>query len=173
VESKAATGGNIEEEMSYVVFLSLVEGAFWASLQGVGAGGDELQLCVESGDADTLATCFERALFMGATESDPFATIAGAVAAVRSSLGTFCPRVEKKLPGIVDYFGWCTWDTFYQDVTQEGVEAGLQSLVAGGASPKFVIDEGMTNGPPIFAYLVFGPGRVSHERLSRPIKAMV
>jgi hypothetical protein len=34
-------------------------------------------------------------------------------------------------------------------------------------------DEGMTNGPPIFAYLVFDPGRVSLERLSRPIKATV
>jgi hypothetical protein len=33
-------------------------------------------------------------------------------------------------------------------------------------------DEGMTNGSPIFAYLVFGPGRVSHERHSRPIKAV-
>jgi hypothetical protein len=32
----------------------------------------------------------------------------------------------------------------------------------------FVSDEGMINGPPIFAYLVFGPGRVYHERLSRP-----
>jgi hypothetical protein len=29
----------------------------------------------------------------------------------------------------------------------------------------------MTNGPPIFAYLVFGLGRVSLERLLRPIKA--
>jgi hypothetical protein len=36
-----------------------------------------------------------------------------------------------------------------------------------------VSDEGMTNGPPIFAYLVFGPGRVSLERISRPIKVMV
>jgi hypothetical protein len=35
-----------------------------------------------------------------------------------------------------------------------------------------LIDEGMTDGPPTFAYLVFGPGRVSLERLSRPIKAM-
>jgi hypothetical protein len=35
------------------------------------------------------------------------------------------------------------------------------------------IDEEMTNGPPIFAYLVFGPRRVSLEGLSRPIKAMV
>jgi hypothetical protein len=30
----------------------------------------------------------------------------------------------------------------------------------------------MINGPPIFAYLVFGPGRVSHKRLLRPIKAV-
>ncbi|KAL2348754.1 hypothetical protein Fmac_002754 [Flemingia macrophylla] len=35
---------------------------------------------------------------------------------------------KKKLPGIVDCFGWCTWDAFYQEVTQEGVEAGIQSL---------------------------------------------
>jgi hypothetical protein len=34
-------------------------------------------------------------------------------------------------------------------------------------------DEGMTNGPPIFAYLVFDPGRVSLERLLRPVKAAV
>ncbi|CAM0913000.1 unnamed protein product [Alopecurus aequalis] len=141
VESEPA--GGAEEDTSYVVFLPLVEGAFRASLQGGGAGGDELQLCVESGDADTRASYFDRALFVGAAESDPFAAITGAVAAVRSCLGTFRPRAEKKLPGIVDYFGWCTWDAFYQDVTQEGVEAGLQSLAAGGAPPKFVIiDDG-------------------------------
>jgi hypothetical protein len=35
-----------------------------------------------------------------------------------------------------------------------------------------VSDEGMTNRPPIFTYLVFGPGRASDERLSRPIKAV-
>jgi hypothetical protein len=33
-------------------------------------------------------------------------------------------------------------------------------------------DEGMTDGPPTFAHLVFGPGGVSQERLSRPIKAV-
>jgi hypothetical protein len=40
------------------------------------------------------------------------------------------------------------------------------------SSKSLNIDEGMTNGPPIFAYLVFGPGRASHGRLSRPIKAV-
>ncbi|KAF0901643.1 hypothetical protein E2562_003596 [Oryza meyeriana var. granulata] len=140
VESKAAADGGDD---AYVVFLPLVEGAFRASLQGGGAGGDELELCVESGDADTRAASFDRALFVGAAESDPFAAITGAVAAAKSCLKTFRLRSEKKLPCIVDYFGWCTWDAFYQDVTQEGVEAGLRSLTAGGAPPKFVIiDDG-------------------------------
>jgi hypothetical protein len=35
------------------------------------------------------------------------------------------------------------------------------------------VDKGMTNEPPIFVYLVFGPGRVSFERLLRPTKAAV
>jgi hypothetical protein len=38
---------------------------------------------------------------------------------------------------------------------------------------NIVTDEGMTNGLPIFVYLVFGPERVSFERLSRPVKATV
>lgn len=75
--------------------------------------------------------------------TDPFATIFEAIRAVKLHLKTFRQRHEKKLPGIVDYFGWCTWDAFYQDVTQEGVEAGLESLAAGGTPPKFVIiDDG-------------------------------
>ncbi|XP_066371328.1 probable galactinol--sucrose galactosyltransferase 6 [Miscanthus floridulus] len=138
VESRGAGAG---EDAAYVVFLPLVEGAFRASLQG--GAGYELELCVESGDADTLAASFERALFVGAAESDPFAAIAGAGTAAKSALKTFRVRAEKKLPGIVDYFVWCTWNAFYQDVTQEGVEAGLRSLVAGGPPPKFVIiDDG-------------------------------
>ncbi|PUZ61984.1 hypothetical protein GQ55_4G322100 [Panicum hallii var. hallii] len=138
-ESRGA--GGEDAEAAYVVFLPLVEGAFRASLQG--GAGDALELCVESGDDDTRAASFDRALFVGAAESDPFAAVAGAVAGARSALKTFRVRAEKKLPGIVDYFGWCTWDAFYQDVTQEGVEAGLRSLVAGGAPPKFVIiDDG-------------------------------
>ena len=63
VESKGAGAG-----AAYVVFLPLVEGAFRASLQG--GAGDALELCVESGDADTRAASFERALFVGAAESE-------------------------------------------------------------------------------------------------------
>jgi hypothetical protein len=33
-----------------------------------------------------------------------------------------------------------------------------------------VTDEGMTNRPSIFAYLVFGPGGITVEGIARPIK---
>jgi hypothetical protein len=35
------------------------------------------------------------------------------------------------------------------------------------------IDEGMTNRPSIFAYLVFGPGEVIVEGAVRPVRVMI
>jgi hypothetical protein len=37
-------------------------------------------------------------------------------------------------------------------------------------SALFAADEGMTNRPSIFTYLVFGPGGVSIEGIARPMK---
>ncbi|KAM1750825.1 hypothetical protein FF1_008994 [Malus domestica] len=56
---------------------------------------------------------------------------------------TYVHREKKKLPSFLDWFGWCTWDTFYTDVTSEGVEHGLESLSKGGMPPRFlIIDDG-------------------------------
>ncbi|CAA6672606.1 unnamed protein product [Spirodela intermedia] len=96
-----------------------------------------------SGDTGTAGASFSHSVFLSAGQRDPFAAVSDAVSAASSHLQTFRQRLEKKLPPIVDLFGWCTWDAFYQEVTQEGVEAGLQSLAAGGAPARFVIiDDG-------------------------------
>ncbi|KAI4344177.1 hypothetical protein L6164_011434 [Bauhinia variegata] len=145
VETKDGThlesdDGNEDNQIVYTVFLPLIEGSFRACLQG--NAHDQLELCLESGDVDTKASSFSHALFISAG-TDPFATIHDAFKALKNHLKTFRLRHEKKLPGIVDYFGWCTWDAFYQEVTQGGVEAGLESLAAGGTPPKYVIiDDG-------------------------------
>ncbi|KAH6828877.1 Raffinose synthase family protein [Perilla frutescens var. hirtella] len=137
---EADGGVGDENKIFYTVFLPLIEGPFKACLQGNAA--DELELCLESGDFDTVGSTFTHSVYIS-SGIDPFATIHDAIKAVKLHLGTFRLRHEKKLPGIVDYFGWCTWDAFYQEVTQEGVEAGLQSLEAGSTPPKFVIiDDG-------------------------------
>ncbi|KAK4420172.1 putative galactinol--sucrose galactosyltransferase 6 [Sesamum alatum] len=125
-----------ENKIVYTVFLPLIEGPFKSCLQG--NDGDELELCLESGDSDTLRSTFTHSVYIS-SGTDLFGTIHDAIKAVKLHLGSFRLRNEKKLPGIVDYFGWCTWDAFYQEVTQEGVEVGLESLKAGGTPPKFVI----------------------------------
>ncbi|KAK9130633.1 hypothetical protein Sjap_011120 [Stephania japonica] len=128
------------DQILYIVFLPLVEGPFRASLQG--NAEDELEICFESGDEETKASTFTHSLFVSAG-TDPFAAVTDAVRAVKLHLKSFRQRHEKKVPGIVDYFGWCTWDAFYQDVTQEGVEAGLKCLSSGVTPPRFVIiDDG-------------------------------
>ncbi|KAK4369945.1 hypothetical protein RND71_009420 [Anisodus tanguticus] len=116
-------------DIVYAVFLPLIEGSFRAVLQG--NSEDELELCLESGDKDTVSSAFYQTVYVHAG-CDPFVVITEAIRAVKLHLKTFRQRHEKKLPKIVDYFGWCTWDAFYQEVTQEGVEAGLESLTAGG-----------------------------------------
>ncbi|XP_076958835.1 putative galactinol--sucrose galactosyltransferase 6 isoform X2 [Bidens hawaiensis] len=130
-----------ESEKLYIVFFPLIDGSFRACLQGNNTG-DEVMVCVESGDLDTKGSVFTHVVYVG-VGTDPFSTITDAVNRVKLHLKAFKQREDKKLPGIVDYFGWCTWDAFYQDVTQEGVESGLKSLADGGTPAKFVIiDDG-------------------------------
>ncbi|KAK6941693.1 Glycosyl hydrolases 36 [Dillenia turbinata] len=133
-------GGDESNQVIYTVFLPLIEGPFRTCLQG--NAQDQLELCFDSGDSETKTASFNRSLYIS-SGADPFSTISEAITAVKLHLKTFKQRHEKKLPPIVDYFGWCTWDAFYQEVTQEGVEAGLESLKAIGCPPKFVIiDDG-------------------------------
>ncbi|KAF3782823.1 putative galactinol--sucrose galactosyltransferase 2 [Nymphaea thermarum] len=52
-------------------------------------------------------------------------------------------EINLYLPSFLDWFGWCTWDAFYTDVTAEGIEEGLKSLTQGGTPPRFlIIDDG-------------------------------
>jgi raffinose synthase len=51
--------------------------------------------------------------------------------------------LRTQLPSFVDWFGWCTWDAFYTDVTADDAKQGLRTLAEGGAPPRFlIIDDG-------------------------------
>ncbi|KAB2604163.1 galactinol--sucrose galactosyltransferase 2 [Pyrus ussuriensis x Pyrus communis] len=68
--------------------------------------------------------------------TNPFEVITQAVKAVEKHMKTFVRREKKKLPSFLDWFGWCTWDAFYTDVTAEG-------LIEGGTPPRFlIVDDG-------------------------------
>ncbi|CAN4102562.1 unnamed protein product [Withania somnifera] len=131
---------NQQNSALYVVFLPILEGDFRAVLQG--NSKDELEICLESGDPSVQD--FEGShLVYVADGSDPFDVITNAVKTAERQLQTFCHHDRKKMPGMLNWFGWCTWDAFYTTVTSEGVKQGLDSLEKGGIPPKFVlIDDG-------------------------------
>ncbi|KAI3811709.1 hypothetical protein L1987_21438 [Smallanthus sonchifolius] len=124
----------------YTVFLPLLEGQFRAVLQG--NDKNELEICLESGDHAVETSQGFNLVYMHAG-TNPFEVITQAVKAVEDHMQTFHHREKKKLSGLLDWFGWCTWDAFYTDVTAEGVEEGLKSLSSGGTPPRFlIIDDG-------------------------------
>ncbi|RVW50133.1 putative galactinol--sucrose galactosyltransferase 1 [Vitis vinifera] len=124
----------------YVVFLPILEGDFRAVLQG--NEHNEIEICLESGDPAVDGFEGSHLVFVAAG-SNPFDVITNAVKTVEKHLQTFSHRDKKKMPDMLNWFGWCTWDAFYTDVTAEGVRQGLKSLEKGGIPPKFVIiDDG-------------------------------
>lgn len=124
----------------YVLLLPLLDGPFRASLQP--GKDDHIDVCVESGSTKVLGSCFRSVLYMQSGD-DPFELIKEGIKVARSHLGTFKLLEEKTPPGIVDKFGWCTWDAFYLNVHPQGVMEGVQGLVDGGCPPGLVlIDDG-------------------------------
>ncbi|XP_015879986.2 probable galactinol--sucrose galactosyltransferase 2 [Ziziphus jujuba] len=128
------------ESTGYILFLPLLDGEFRASLQG--NSSDELEFCVESGDPAIVTKESLKAVFVNSGDH-PFDLMKESMKILEKYTGTFSARESKQLPGMLDYFGWCTWDAFYQEVNPQGIREGLKSLSEGGAPPKFlIIDDG-------------------------------
>ncbi|XP_043694157.1 probable galactinol--sucrose galactosyltransferase 2 [Telopea speciosissima] len=125
---------------SYILFLPVLDGDFRSSLQGNSA--NELELCVESGDPAIVASQFLKAVFVN-YGNNPFDLMNESMKILEKHKGTFSLRETKKMPGMLDWFGWCTWDAFYTEVNPQGIKDGLKSLSDGGTPAKFIIiDDG-------------------------------
>ncbi|KAM0952016.1 putative glycosyl hydrolase 36, aldolase-type TIM barrel, glycoside hydrolase superfamily [Dioscorea sansibarensis] len=129
-----------EDDTVYTVLLPLLEGQFRSVLQGNEL--NQIEICLESGDKEVETNQGMHMVYMHAG-TNPFEVINQAVKAVEKHMQTFHHREKKKLPSFLDWFGWCTWDAFYTEVTAEGVDQGLKSLSEGGTPPRFlIIDDG-------------------------------
>ncbi|KAK9748794.1 hypothetical protein RND81_02G081600 [Saponaria officinalis] len=125
----------------YVVIIPLIEGPFRASLQP-GRVDEYVDMCVESGSTKVVGDSFGSILYMQAG-TDPFKLVKNVISVVQAHLGTFTLLKDKCPPGIVDKFGWCTWDAFYLKVHPKGVWDGVKGLVENGTPPGLVlIDDG-------------------------------
>jgi len=75
--------------------------------------------------------------------ASPAEAVRTAMERARSALGTFQLAKDKPQPEFAQWFGWCTWDAFYKEVTDAKIRQGLRSLARAGIRPGFlVIDDG-------------------------------
>lgn len=92
-------------------------------------------------DGDTLEA--GSPVLCEASGKDLAALPAAACAAISARLPGLRLRKDKATPPWMEFFGWCTWDAFYQEVSAAKVRRGLRSLAAGGAGPRWMIlDDG-------------------------------
>ncbi len=123
----------------YILIVPLVDNHFHVSLSGTENGN--LFVIVESGDTSVVSTEVD-AVYMLA-DSDPFKLMRDASEIVSHIVPNCSLRRRKPLPEFIDWFGWCTWDAFYQDVSHEKVINGLLSFKAADLLPRFLIlDDG-------------------------------
>lgn len=122
-----------------LLLVPLIDGAFRCSIQGREDGG--LELVAESADPATI-TSHVVGLYINGGE-DPYELIPHSAEIVNKWMGIGRLRREKPLPEFIDYFGWCTWDAFYHDVSHDNLRTGLESFREGGVQPKYLIlDDG-------------------------------
>jgi raffinose synthase len=121
-----------------VMLVPLMDGPFCFTLSGA---ADGLNLAGMTGDAAVTGKGGV-ALFVS-VGSDPYKLADAGAIAVNKKLGTGKLRRDKPLPDFVNDFGWCTWNSFYQEVSADKVRTGLASFAAGKVQPRFLIlDDG-------------------------------
>ena len=101
----------------------------------------QLWISARTGDEGLAARSF--CAFYQITGNDFYELVRKAAESVAERFGTCSLRREKKKPEIMNLFGWCTWDSFYNQVRGEDIPVGLESFRKGGVVPKLLIlDDG-------------------------------
>ena len=140
----------LEDGAAYACALPTSGGIFRATLEGTSKG--EVWMTVESNCEEEKAIDVDNVMVLACAQS-PYEAVKRAMEECRRILGTFELLENKKVPETVDYFGWCTWDAFYTDVTPDGIEEGVETLKSGGTPARFVIiDDGWQSVLPDRTY---------------------
>lgn len=78
-----------------------------------------------------------------ASGTDPVRLVRAAMERASRELKSFRLLRNKRIPDVVQDFGWCTWDAFYKEVDEKKIRQGLRTLGRGGVRPRMVIiDDG-------------------------------
>lgn len=107
----------IERETgSFFQIIPLCEENGKADLQGTTAGNLQLVVFNNTGGFSRMNT----SVAMLGIHENPFELAEHTLTSARRKLGV-ANKDERQYPDIFEYIGWCTWDAFYQQVSEEGI----------------------------------------------------
>ena len=123
---------------SYSVYFSIVDGIFRTSLFGA-----DNKICVNAITGDDAVVGDEFYAFYKIRGNDFYDLVLKAGLSLSEKFDDVIHRKDKRAPEFMDYFGWCTWDSFYEKVKSSDIKIGLDSFKKGGFVPKLLIlDDG-------------------------------
>jgi len=119
----------------YLMILPLIDNFFRCSLYG--SQEENLLLVAESGDnlTETDSVC---GIYI-AVGTDPFQLMETAAVDISEHVKTVRLRKDKKVPEFLNYYGWCSWNAFYDKVSQDNMLNMLEVYKQNGFVPGFVI----------------------------------
>ncbi len=105
--------------------------------------GDRLSLSSGAGGLFSLSGDF----LAVAADENPLKAVKKCYSGARSGGAVKVPlREERPYPKVFERFGWCTWDSFYHDVTSEKIYRKLEEFNELGVPVKWVIiDDGWSS----------------------------
>ncbi|WP_158560313.1 Sip1-related alpha-galactosidase [Paenibacillus contaminans] len=126
-------------DAGYGYLLPVCDTLYRTDLAGAEEGMAVNVSALEAGH-ERISTC---AFVLGA-DSDPYRL---AAAAVREGFASRAiggkPRESKAYPDILNYLGWCSWDAFYLEVSEEGLMRKAAEFTESGLPVRWVmIDDG-------------------------------
>lgn len=123
---------------TYSVYFSMAFETYRTAFHGEGG-----QLWVSAVTGDDGVTGESFCAYYKISGCNFYDLVSTAARSLRERFDTFSLRSEKETPAFLNDFGWCTWDSFYDQVRSEDIPRGLESFRKGGIVPKLVIlDDG-------------------------------
>ncbi|MFA6450299.1 MAG: Sip1-related alpha-galactosidase [bacterium] len=128
-----------DKAFKYGVAIPLVGGGMKSSFM---PEGGKLTITQSSYDAGFKPKSSQEIVF--AWGADPYKTTHSAYKVGMEFMGN--PgrlREEKKYPEVFDYFGWCSWNAYYSNITQDKIAANARSFKEHKFPVRFfVVDDG-------------------------------
>lgn len=130
-----------ETDNGYTLYFALCDNVSRASLF---AENGKAYCRVETGDKNVPLGKFRYVYALDC--ENPYDGVEQAYAELKEALGTFTLKKDKKPPAFIDYFGFCTYNAFYSEITHDKILAVEKAFSQQGQTIGFLIaDEGWMN----------------------------